>query len=51
MSETSFIQTKMKGESTVTHLYNLQKSPGDTSQVLIGQDSQSHGFLGKQEAS
>ena len=51
MSKTSFIQTKRKWESTVTHLYNLQKSPGDTSQVLIGQDSQSHGFLGKQKAS
>ena len=39
MSKTIFIQTKMKRESTVTH--NLQKSPVDTSQVLIGQDSQS----------
>ena len=33
ISKTSFTQTKMKRESTVTH--NLQKS-----QVLIGQDSQ-----------
>ena len=49
ISKTSFTQTKMKRESTVTH--NLQKSLVDTSQVLIGQDSQSHGFLGKQKAS
>ena len=40
----------MKWESTVTH-NNLQKSPIDTSQVQIGQDFQSHGFLGKQKAS
>ena len=46
MNKTSFIQTKMKWESTVTH--NLQTSPVDTSQV---QESQSYGFLGKQKAS
>ena len=49
MNKTSFIQTKMKWESTVTH--NLQTSPVDTSQVLIEQESQSYGFLGKQKAS
>ena len=49
MSKTSFIQTKMKWESTVTH--NLQTSPVDTSQVLTEQESQSYGFLGKQKAS